>query len=146
MSKGGDGKRPVGRPTKLTEEVQRKICDALSLGNFRSVAAWHAGVSPKTFRDWMAQGKEDPDGPMGEFRRAVIESEKSAEIALVKLIKEAGEKDAKHAEWLLSHRHADRWAEKKSVKLSGEVKTGPLSEVSSDKLAELLDAARKLDK
>lgn len=140
-----NGKRPVGRPTKLTEEVQQKICEALEGGNFRSTSAWFAGVSYRTFKEWMAEGKANPQGPTGAFRLAVIESEKRAEIELVKLIKQAGVKDAKHAEWLLSHRHAERWAEKKNVKLSGQVQTGPLSEVDSGKLAELLNAARKLD-
>jgi hypothetical protein len=37
---------PLGRRTKLTPEVQKKIVDALSAGNYFEVACEYAGISP----------------------------------------------------------------------------------------------------
>lgn len=135
MSEGGK----VGRPSKLTEEAQAKVCEALKGGNFRIVAARFAGVSPRTLRDWMAEGKKNPDSPEGDFRRAVIEAEGEAETKMVKLIMVAAESDPKHGEWWLSHRHAARWAEKKNVKLSGHIEDRPLDKLPRERLLQLLD-------
>ncbi len=134
MSAGGPG-----RPSKLTPEVQEKICRALRGGNFRSTAAWYAGISPRTLQAWMAEGETNPDSPEGNFCAAVIESEKGAEIDAVETIIAAGKSDPKHFQWWLSHRHSARWAEKKNVKMSGSVDLRPLEGVSPEKLAKLLD-------
>ena len=38
----------VGRPSKLTDELEAKLCDALGAGNHLEVAARYAGVSRST--------------------------------------------------------------------------------------------------
>lgn len=135
MSDGGN----PGRPSKLTPEVQERVCHALERGNFRSVAARYAGISPRTLREWMATGESNPDSPEGNFRRAVMGAEVAAETKLVEAIMLAAESDPRHGQWLLAHRHSSRWADKRNLKLSGEVRTGPLSSIPDSRLLELAE-------
>lgn len=113
-----------GRPSKLTDEVQARIVQALSGGNFRQVAASWAGVDARTLRVWMAAGRADPTSRHGIFVRAVVEAEKAAEIRAVALIMKAASEDAKHAQWWLSHRHPGRWAEKRRLEVDAD---GPVT-------------------
>lgn len=48
-----------GRPSKLTPRVQAKLVDAISQGNYYEVACKYAGISYKSFRDWMARGEQE---------------------------------------------------------------------------------------
>lgn len=48
----------MGRPCKLTPEVQKEIVDAIREGCFNHVAAEAAGITYTTFKAWMAS--EDP--------------------------------------------------------------------------------------
>ncbi len=100
----------MGRPSKLTPEVQARIVQAISGGNFRQVAAEWAGVSAKTLREWMARGAKAKTGPFAEFRAAVLEAERAAEIRMVALVMKAAADDPKHAEWWLERKCPSRWA------------------------------------
>jgi len=58
------GARPAsprrGRPpgsVSLTEEIARTIIEYIRAGTFAEVAAELAGISARTFRDWMARGE-----------------------------------------------------------------------------------------
>lgn len=114
-----------GRPSILTEAVRDKILSALGGGNFRVAACEYAGVSARTFREWMARGARG-DKDYEDFRRAVIEAEKRAEIRAVALILRAAENDPRHAQWWLSHRWPERWADKSRHEISGK-KGAPLA-------------------
>jgi len=46
-----------GRPTKLSPEVQERICDALLRGNNRVASAAVGGVTYKTFLNWIHRGE-----------------------------------------------------------------------------------------
>ncbi len=72
-------RRPVGRPTKLTPLVRRRILDYLRAGNRRGVAARASGVSEATFFRWL---NDDQD-----FRPEVEQAEAEAEVALVDLVR-----------------------------------------------------------
>lgn len=48
----------AGRPTALTAEVFDSIITALRAGNYLTVAAQHAGVSPDTVSAWVRRGTE----------------------------------------------------------------------------------------
>ena len=47
----------LGRPTKFTDEVQKKVLWALRLGNYRKTAAEYAGISERT---WTSSPKTGP--------------------------------------------------------------------------------------
>lgn len=140
----------VGRPSKMTPEAQDAIVRALMNGNFRITACKYAGVSMRTFNDWMLLGKKRPKGKFGRFRHAVLDAESKAEIRAVTLLMKAAENDPKHAAWWLAHRHNSRWADKTRVRAEHTGKGGgPIQVIDArDKLAEKLAAllsAREAD-
>jgi len=64
-------KRPrVGRPTKLSAEVQEKILADVRAGAFAYVAAQRAGIDKATFFRWMARG-ESGEQPFCDFRDSI---------------------------------------------------------------------------
>lgn len=133
-----------GRPTLLTDEAQEKICKSLSLGNFRVAACKFAGVSYRSFKDWLEDGKDDPSSRAGIFRRAVMEAEINAETYAVGSIIAAGKKDAKHFQWWLSHRFPERWADKDRREYRAQLKlqhSGAITNInlSSEEIARLGD-------
>ena len=107
----------VGRQTKLTPEVSKRICDAVKAGNFISVAARYAGVSEYTVNEWIQRGRgEHPKlaaSPVfRQFTLDLDEAEAHAEVAAVLHWRSAMPKDWKSATKWLETRYSDRWAEK----------------------------------
>lgn len=130
-----------GRPKKLTEKLIVAVCDVILAGNFRCVAGRMFGVSPRTFRRWMAMGKRFPEGLYGKFRRCVLESESVAEVRAVGDITRAGKTDVEHLKWWLERKYPQRWGryrgelgeikrklkelEKLAGEMRGEIETDP---------------------
>lgn len=115
----------MGRPSKLTPELQARIVQAINGGNFRCVAAEWAGVSAKSMRAWMAKGAKERSGVHKEFRAAILEAERAAEIRMVALVMKAAADDPKHAEWWLERKCHERWGRKDRKEITG-AKGGPL--------------------
>lgn len=116
MSSKNVKRRKAGRPTRFVPEVKAKVIEALEGGNFRNVACGYAGISYEVMKQWIAKGRSDRKGSYYDFYRAVIEAEKTAEIKSVKLIMQAAVIDPRHAQWWLSHRWPQRWADKTRVR------------------------------
>lgn len=134
-------KRKRGRPEKLTEEVQRKVVEALTLGNYRSTAARYAGVSYSTVRAWMRKGEVATKGKFRAFFDAVQAIETHTEVVAVGDVLSKAKKDPKLLKWFLSHRFPKRWADNKpqKVELTGK-DGGPLKiEDARSALIERLD-------
>ena len=107
----------VGRVTKLTPEVSKRICDAVRAGNFVSVAARYAGVSEYTVHEWIQRGRgEHPTLPASavyrQFTHDLDEAEAHAEVAAVLHWRAAMPKDWRSAQRWLEVKANDRWAEK----------------------------------
>jgi hypothetical protein len=99
----------MGRPSKLTPEVQALVCDAIRHGNFREAAAKAAGVTPRTLHEWMRKGREADEGPYAAFLQAVHEAEAEAELNAVRRIYLAGADDVNHLKWWLERKFIGRW-------------------------------------
>jgi hypothetical protein len=112
----------VGRPTKLTGTVEKKICDALSIGATRELAAGYAGVSYSTMMEWLKQGRDERESinkgnpPRNDdktkaflhFSDKVEEADNLACIGWLQVISGAAEKDPNWARWMLEiHRPKD---------------------------------------
>lgn len=145
-------KRGAGRPTLLTPETQAKIVEALRAGNYRYPSAQFAGVSPRSFQDWMQRGETEGRGIYADFRAAVIEAEKSAEIRAVAIVMKAATTDPRNAQWWLSHKFPERWADKSRVRTELTGKNGTAIQVESsaalddatdDEITEAIDRLRK---
>lgn len=99
----------MGRPTKLTPEVQDRILQAIRAGNYRETAARYGGISPATFYRWLERGERARRGPFREFREAVERAESEAEVRYVAIVAKAATDDVRAAQWWLEHRFPERW-------------------------------------
>ena len=100
----------MARPTKLTDEVQAKFCEALGLGVSIEAAAAHAGVSPATVHNWMKAGR-DGKAPYVEFFAAATRARDRAEVRFAAVVaKAAQEGSASAAQWWLERRRPEHWA------------------------------------
>jgi len=84
-------KPKIGRPTKLTPELQEKICKYIAEGNYLSVACAAVDVSDQTYHTWLKLGEEEVNNGGGMFAD-FLEGTKKAEA----------EQEAKIAERLLA--------------------------------------------
>lgn len=97
----------MSRKTNLTQEVKQKIVDAIKQGNYRETAARFAGISVRSFYEWMKRGNAEESGIYRELRDAVIEAEQEAEVLAVQTI--TSSKDPKHLQWWLERKFPARW-------------------------------------
>jgi hypothetical protein len=132
-------KRPVGRPTKLTPQVQKRICAAIKAGNYASVAARAAGITEATFHNWMKAGEGQESGEFFEFFEAVKKAEAEREVTLVKFVKLNALNNWQAAMTMLERLHPDRWGRRDRT--THEI-TGPGGASLLEPLASALEKAR----
>ena len=112
----------MGRRTKLTPEVQKRICDAVRGGNFFEVACEWAGVSASTGYDWIQRGEgthplRRKTKQYVEFVDAVRAAEREAEVSLV--VKWRQVDDWRAIAEFLSRRFPERWTPRQRQEVSG---------------------------
>jgi rubrerythrin len=109
---------PIGRPTKLTPDLQRQVCDTLRRGAYLETAAALAGVDRTTLQEWLRRGRREDDGPYVEFSRAVQSAQAEAEMRDLDRVDAAAEAGTWQASaWRLERRSPERWGRRTSVKL-----------------------------
>src|SRR5438552_1641487 len=101
-----------GRKVTLTPDVQEKILQAITGGNYRIVAATWAGIPSRTFHRWCAIGKTKTTGIYADFWQALLKAERAAEILQVGRIIQAAALDPDHAKWWLERKFPKRWGRK----------------------------------
>lgn len=69
----------MARPTSLTEEKSRIICESLANGSTYSVAAAAAGIGERTLFTWIGRGKAK--GARDPYKSFVLEVELARSIA-----------------------------------------------------------------
>lgn len=99
----------MGRPTKLTPEIQNRICTALRAGNYRDAAADYAGIDGGTLRRWLARGEREQSGTYRAFRAAVREAEAAAELRVVAQWQQHMPESWQACRDYLERRFPDRW-------------------------------------
>lgn len=109
----------MGRPTKLTPEVQDRIIQALKAGNYVETAVEYAGIGKTTFYRWMEQGAKASRGIYREFRDAVMRARAEAEARNVAIIQQAAPDDWRAAAWWLERAFPDRWGARQKLEHSG---------------------------
>lgn len=93
----------MARPSKLTPEIQTRLCQLLQAGNTHEVAAEACGINVSTFYTWK---REKP-----EFAAAVDRAEAEAEAVLVARISRAAANGSwRAAGWLLERRNPEKWS------------------------------------
>lgn len=109
----------AGRPTKLTDEMQERICENIRRGLGYREAAVAAGISERTFYNWKSRGENAKSGIHLQFLQALQEAEAIAELVLLEIIQNATKKDWRAATWILERRHPRRWAQLQKREISG---------------------------
>lgn len=139
----------MGRPTKLTPEVQEKIVTALRAGNYQETAALYAGITAATFYDWMNRGKNEPESIYAEFLDAVEKAKADAEVRDVVLIdRAAADGNWQAAAWKLERKFPQRWGRVNRTEISGpdgsavKVEVSP-KETLAAKLSDMLSRAQQ---
>jgi hypothetical protein len=134
----------IGRPTKLTPEVQAKILDAVRNGSFFEPAAIAAGVSKDAIREWVIRGQSDMQlGRNTIFRlfiNALAQAQADNETRLAGILSKGGE--GKFPDWraqafVLERRHKERWSLPKE-----QASQGLTLQLTNEQLAALSEALR----
>jgi hypothetical protein len=115
---------PTGRPSILTPEVQRRLCEAVAAGNTRHDAAEYAGIGESTLRAWLARGKRQRCGKFRELLAAIKKAEADAVVRNVAIIQKAASKTWQAAAWWLERKRANDWSAGRDLvrQLAKEVK------------------------
>ena len=129
---GKKKERPIGRKSKLTPEVQEKIVQVIRAGNYAVVAAAYAGISEKTFYEWLQKGEAAPESTYGKLRQSIKKAEADSEAEAVAQIKLAA-RDPKN--WVagmtwLERRYQKRWSRTDRQEHSGAIKIVMIDETS----------------
>lgn len=130
-------KRPPGRPTKLTDELQGKIVKAVLNGNYIEVSCRAVGIHPTTYARWMEQGEADEendrDTPHARFREAVMIANAEAETNALELLRQAMPSDPRMiVEWL-QRRFPDRWRKRQALDIEAQANVKSEVEVVHNK-------------
>lgn len=133
------------RDLKLTDDVVKRIVDAVRAGNYASVAAQAAGISESTFYRWLEQGQaQEQSGEAGafrEFRESITRAGAEAEVQAVALLRRAMAEDSRAIVLWLERRFPDRW--RRRVEHTGP-EGGPIAaEIVTVDARERSDAARE---
>src|SRR4051794_8561509 len=87
----------MGRPTKLTDEVQEQILQAIRAGVSIYAAAEFAHIDRSTFHRWMVRGRPEgtkrADARFRTFRARVEQARAQAEVRDVSIIAQAAPHD-----------------------------------------------------
>ncbi len=102
----------VGRASKLTDEVEKRICDAVRSGSYMSTAARHAGVSETTLYHWLRLAREDGADPrLVALAAALDKAEADGELHAIGIVRrEIARGNTRAAFEFLARRHPERWS------------------------------------
>jgi hypothetical protein len=100
----------MARNSKLTDERQAAICDALAIGVPRSTAAQAAGITERTLYHWLERGEAATRGKHFQFFQAVQAAENQAEMSAMAVWRQGMITDWRAAKEFLERRFPDKYA------------------------------------
>lgn len=131
---------PAGRPSKLTPELQKDICNYLLAGNFVETVCDFVGIDKTTFYDWCNRGergwKVDIDGGYVEFSNAVKKAISQVEMTTVHDLRK-GPVNWQSKAWWLERRHPDKWGNRGKSQVEHTIKD--VSQLSDDELRAIVE-------
>jgi len=102
------GKR-IGRPTKLTPELQERICKYIADGNYITTSCQACGISFQVYRDWLARA-ETGEKLYVDFADATKKAEAECQAKLAKYVTDAAPKSWQAAMTMLERRWPEQYA------------------------------------
>ncbi|KKM21552.1 hypothetical protein LCGC14_1634310 [marine sediment metagenome] len=139
----------VGRPSKLTSKVRKRLLDAIRTGNRYEAACTYAGITYTTLRRWILTGEEAKSGKYREFCEALTRAEAEAEVRMVAQWQKHMPEDWRAIRDFLERRHPDAWGKKLAVTLEDKRKVvdeliAGLSEKAQRQVLEALAEGERL--
>jgi len=136
-----------GRKTKLTPELQERICNYIENGYTIEQSCALAGINVATYYNWKKWGRQAKSGKFFEFFKAAETSEKVAEAKFLSTILKAAvgdpEKkvkgDWKAAAWYLERKNPQQFARRDFLRQDVKAK------VQEDVKLSLLDELKKAE-
>ena len=115
----------MGRPTRLNDALQEKICQFLRAGNYFSVACSCSGISPNVGNEWLGRGRGVGIRPKTDlyaaFAQAIEKATDEAQAQAVMLIRKAAiEGQWTAAAWFLERKFHDQWARRDRSEVTGK--------------------------
>ena len=108
----------IGRPTKLTPEIHDLIVKAVTLGSTYLLASQSAGITYKTFREWMLRGEAD-ESPFSDFSNAIEKAKGDRVSTWLQHIENAAEKGTwTAAAWKLERIYPDDFGKQDRISVS----------------------------
>lgn len=157
-------KKPQGRFSKLTPDVQSKITSSLAAGNYFDVSCEYAGIAVSTGHNWLARGRKEllrregknvkegskewlDEQPFVDFLEAVSRASASVQVKAVALIQRFGEGDKdkgiepdwRAMAWFLEHRYPKQWGKQVIETITKDLDDSE----RIAKIAQLIEAAKK---
>jgi transposase-like protein len=115
----------MGRPTKLTLELQENICKALSKGLPITTACDAVGISTQSYYTWVNQAEDDSfqddsKESLIAFSDAVKKAQADCEERLLEIIENAtiSAKNWMAAAWILDRTRPDKYGQKTRTDLT----------------------------
>jgi hypothetical protein len=135
----------MGRPTKLTPELQTALIKALSSGAFIEAACEYVGIAPATYYSWIAKANaENAEPEYVEFMEAVKGARAAVTLRMAGRVLEAADDGSWQAgAWWLERSFPDQYGRR--TNLAGpnggaiEVKTD--DDDREDRLRQLVEQA-----
>jgi len=114
-----------GRPTSLTDEVQRVIIRAIENCSFIETAIALASVPKSTFYDWLKRARDDDKAGQKsiytDFADAVKTALAVSEAKYIGIVGEAANDTWQAAAWMLERRFRNRWARESEKSKSSDM-------------------------
>lgn len=110
-----------GARSKLTPEVQERICATLRAAGTLEDAALTCNVSVSSVMAWMARGRTEGNGRYLEFLEAVKKARAQRRLALEATIRKRSTEEWQAAAWLLERTEPKRYALRVRVQVEEEL-------------------------
>ena len=119
----------MGRPSKLTPEVEARIVEAVELGATWEKAAEAAGVGASTLREWRQRGEAD-EAPFAAFLAALKRAEAEGVARALRTIRQAAESGQwTAAAWLLERRYPADYGRRTEVAVEARLPDSGVAEL-----------------
>lgn len=109
----------MARPTDCNQKTVSDAEEAAALGLKRDLIGPYIGVSRRSFYEWMARGRSEPQSIYGAFLHAVERGECKGAAMLLDKVATAAAEDWRAAQFLLKTRHGYSEKTEQEVTIKG---------------------------
>ena len=125
----------LGRPTKLTQDIQTTVCESLERGNYLETAAALSGITTATVRNWVRKGTDilksieagdkitAEELSLADFTLAIQKAQAVGEARHLGTIDEAAQLgNWNAAAWMLERKTPERWGRREQIEVEMDLK------------------------